>query len=301
MKKDSLRLRKNEMIFFVDYNNTMVDYENEYDMGLRGNLDDRLANPSSTRFYLIKTLREFEEATGIIPKICIVTNARKQNIDGNGYAGIFNDIKNTFFPVGREKELEKYIKYLVYRENDGYFTINPESDGYLGLFDYFEFSEDVKNIRYVEEFKKLETVSRMMSLLDPELSDGKGVSKYILFAGDSIKDDYPMMKFQTPEGVSKVFVRPRKVQKMSTNMMWKFYSATGGTLTSINPKTNRKFLSVDDSNFGSLSERDQKIIQDYAMGGRVFLTQKNSRGFMDGVRELQKIIVSENGNQKGIL
>lgn len=297
MKNDDMRLKPNEIVFFVDYNNTFVDYANEFDSGLRGNWDDRNANPALTRHYLIKTLTEFENATGITPRICIVTNAHIDIIDLNGYPGIFQDVKSTFFGT-EDQTLAKYIKYLVYRENDGFFKINPNGDGYMGLFEYQEFDDSQKMIRFVPEMKKLETVSRMMSLLEPEMESGKMTGKYILFAGDSIKDDYPMMKFNTPQGVSKVFVRPRKVQKMSKNLMWKFSQALGDKTTSVNPKTKRPFAVIDDGNFEMLSESDKKIIENYACGGRVLLTQKNSRGFMDGIRELQKMIVSGGNYQK---
>lgn len=296
MNFEDLRLKENQMIFFVDYNNTLVDYENEFDSCLRGSSDERMSSNATTRFYLLKTLKEFEVATGIAPQICIVTNASRIKIDSNGYEGIFNDIKNTFFVGEKANELKKYIKYLVCKENDCFYQIQSGKD-YNNLFEKIDFSQEQKFIRYAPDFRKYESVSRMLSILDPGLSKGAGVSKYILFAGDSIKDDYPMMKFETPEGVSKVFVRPGKVKKMSENMMWKFYLATGGKMTSVNPRRNRPYEKIDTNNFHMLNVVDQNNIKGYSLGGKVFLTQKNSRGLMDGIRELQKLIVQKNANQ----
>lgn len=294
MANNKFLLNDDEMVFFIDYNNTLVDYENEFDIGYRGSFDGVVQNSVISRVYLLETLQKFEAATGIKPRICIVTNAHRDSIDVNGFPGIFNDVKMTFFNTGKKMTdgFERYIKYLVYRENDGFFTINPGRGELFDLFDFHEFGDEAKSIRLVEDFKKLETVKRMMTILDPEAGTKNGISKHILFAGDSIRDDYPMMRFETEEGISKVFVRPRKVQRMSANMMWKFYTAAGGTLSSIHPKTNKPFSFVDDGNFSLLSETDRRLIEGYAFGGRVFLTQKNSRGLMDGIRSLQEIIVS---------
>ena len=67
-----------------------------------------------------KSLIEFERKTGFTPVVCIVTNASFSTIDSNGYNGICNDLKMTFFNHAKQTQeikdneiqtsCEKYIK-----------------------------------------------------------------------------------------------------------------------------------------------------------------------------------------------
>ena len=128
-------LKDNEIMIFTDFNNTLVDFENEYNY-----LDSRFDEESHLATRVIKNnlsrcLRDFEKETGFTPVICVVTNASAYNIDSNGYTGITQDMRMTFFDHSnqtpeRAKEVydascEKYFRYLLYKENDCFFKINP--------------------------------------------------------------------------------------------------------------------------------------------------------------------------------
>ena len=58
---NEFKLKSNEMMFFLDFNKTIVDYTNEYDMPNRYFEIKGYTNPYHTRTVLAKALVEFEE------------------------------------------------------------------------------------------------------------------------------------------------------------------------------------------------------------------------------------------------
>ena len=296
-------LKDNEIMIFTDFNNTLVDFENEYNY-----LDSRFDEESHLATRVIKNnlsrcLRDFEKETGFTPVICVVTNASAYNIDSNGYTGITQDMRMTFFDHSnqtpeRAKEVydascEKYFRYLLYKENDCFFKINPLAGSIYEMFEVMPFDESAKSIRYVKQFKKKESVDRIMSLVDPD----KTRSKFIIFAGDSISDDYPMKLIETPEGVCKIFIRPGKVQKMKPSVMQEFCLAQGLVFDSVHPRTGKAIKCIDSNNFEFLSEKDKKQLLNYANGDHVLLTNRNSRGFVEGIYQAIDIIKSVKDKQ----
>ncbi len=296
---NSFRLKSNEMMFFIDFNNTLVDYENEYDM-LRPNIDRAgYVNPYRARVRFAKALVDFENATGITPVICIVTNARDGVMDNNGFQGIHNDLFMTFFhdddtEIARRNECKKYFKYLIYRENDHFYKLHTNAQNVSSFYERIDFQEPELCIRYIDQFRKKESVDRMMGVVDPK----KDTSKFILFAGDSIKDDYPMKEICTPEGVSKIYIRPGKVHKMTYSMKREFCEAKGIVFKSINPKNNKKIICMDETSYKLLSQEEQRLIDDYNSGDYVFLTQKNSVGLIEGIYHAAEVISSLNPQEK---
>ena len=90
------RLKENEILIVTDYNNTLVDYEAEFDY--RSELyEDFEGFLRMIKRNISKSLIEFERKTGFTPVVCIVTNASFNTIDSNGYNGICNDLRMTFF------------------------------------------------------------------------------------------------------------------------------------------------------------------------------------------------------------
>lgn len=294
---NEFKLKSDEMMFFLDFNNTLVDYANEYDMP--GMYFDRagFVNPYRTRTILAKTLVEFEEKTGITPVICIVTNARGHVIDNNGYSGIFNDLYRTFFyeedrsKVHPRSDVRRFFKYLLHYENDSFTRIHPTAKTFDGLFEKIPFDSKALDIRYIEQFRKKESVDRIMSVVDPK----KNTSRYILFAGDSIKDDYPMKEIWTPQGVSKVFIRPGRSQKLTYSVMREFCEAKGDTFASINPKNGKKIICTDEYSFGLLTPEEQSKILNYHSGDYVYLTHKNSDGLIEGIARTADLIAGSEG------
>ncbi|MBR7172324.1 MAG: hypothetical protein IKD36_00845 [Clostridia bacterium] len=297
---NEFRLKSDEMMFFLDFNNTLVDYANEYDMP--GFYFDRagFANPYRMRTILAKALVEFEEKTGITPVICIVTNARGNAIDNNGYMGILNDLYRTFFyeeeltKIHPRSDVRRFFKYLMHYENDSFIKINPSSRTFNGLFEEIPFDPKTLDIRYIEQFRKKESVDRLMSVVDPR----KNTSKFILFAGDSIKDDYPMKEIWTPEGISKIFIRPGKSQKLTYSVMREFCEAKGDTFSSINPKNGKKIICTDEHSFALLSPEDQAKILNFHSGDYVYLTRKNTPGLIEGIAMAADLISGANGPQR---
>jgi hypothetical protein len=183
---------------------------------------------------------------------------------------------------------------MIHYENDGFIKINPQATNFSELYTLIPFDDKAMNIRYIEQFRKKESVDRLMSLVDPR----KSTSKYILFAGDSIKDDYPMKEIWTPEGVSKIFIRPGKSQKLTYSVMREFCEAKGDVFLSRNPKNGKKIICTDEFSFGLLSEEEKQKILNYHSGDYVYLTQRNSEGFIDGVNKLADLICEQNGSAK---
>lgn len=289
---NEFRLKSNEMLFFVDFNNTLVDYANEYDMH-DFYFDNRLFyNPYRTRTILAKALIEFEKRTGKTPVICVITNARLASIDNNGYGGICNDLFRTFFydqdnlKINPVYDAKRFFKYLMHYENDGFIKINPQAKTFNELYELIPFDSKTLDIRYIDQFRKKESVDRLLSVVDPR----KNTSEYILFAGDSIKDDYPMKEIWTPEGVSKVFIRPGRSQKLSYSVMREFCDAKGDVFLSRNPKNGKKIICTDERSFMLLSPEEQAMILNFHSGDHVYLTQKNSEGLIEGINKTADLI-----------
>lgn len=297
---NEFRLKSNEMMFFVDFNNTIVDYSNEYDMPNRYFEIKGYSNPYHTRTILAKALVEFEEKTGITPVICVITNARGNVVDINGFEGVLNDLYHTFFyetdrtNVHPRSDVRRFFKYLVHFENDIFIKINPMAKNFADVYEPYLFDEKALQIRYIEQYRKKETVDRMMSVVDPR----KNTAKYILFAGDSIKDDYPMKEIWTPEGVSKIFIRPGKSQKLTYSVMREFCEAKGDVFSSINPKNGKRVICTDEYSFNLLSPEDKAKILNYHSGDYVYLTQKNSYGLIEGIQKAADLISQAEGPQK---
>ena len=297
---NEFRLKSNEMMFFVDFNHTLVDYENEYDMPNIYLDRAGFVNPYHARTVLAKTLVDFEKRTGITPVICVVTNARADTIDNNGYGGIYNDLYRTFFYeedrsyIDPKLDVRRFFRYLMHYENESFTRLHPMAKGFYNVFEIIPFGERALDIRYAEEFRKKESVDRLMSVVDPR----KNTSKYILFAGDSIKDDYPMKEIWTPYGVSKIFIRPGKSQKLTYSVMREFCEAKGDTFSSINPKNGKRVICTDEHSFALLSPEDKAKILNYHSGDYVYLTQRRSSGLIDGIKMAADLIAGANPPEK---
>lgn len=301
-------LKDNEIMIFTDFNNTLVDFENEYN-SIIGMYNEKLNQSTmSVKSHLTRCLREFEQKTGLKPVICVVTNASLFSIDGNDAPGIHQDLHMTFFnhtDLSEEKaremydySCEKYFKYLLYKENDCFFEINPLGNSLDDMFVPHMFDESALKIKYAPNFKKRESVERMMTLIDPE----KLRTKFCIFAGDSIKDDYPMKLAETAEGVCKIFIRPGKVQKMKKSLMHEFCVAKGIEFLSVHPKTGKVIKCFDEDSVKWLSADEKNMLDNFDDGDHVILTGKNSRGLIEGLYQSIDIINSvknANANTNG--
>lgn len=297
---NDFKLKSNEMMFFLDFNKTLVDYTNEYDYSKLYIDSMDYENPYSIRDIITKALVEFEKETGITPVVCVVTNARYNVIDNNGYEGICNDLYETFFHEDRKMkssskmDCRRFFKYLMHYENDFFIRLNPTALNYRDVFEIIPFNQTALDIRYIDKFKKKESVDRMMSVIDPK----KQASKFILFAGDSIVDDYPMKEIWTPEGVSKIFIRPSRSKKLTYSVMREFCEAKGDTFSSVNPKNGKKIICSDPVSFALLSPEDQAKILNYDSGDYVYLTTKDTRGLADGISMAADLIKGQTANEK---
>lgn len=292
MKK---KLKENEILIFADFNNTLVDYATEFDYRSERYYDFdgylRMIKRS-----LSKCLVDFERETGLTPVICIITNASLNTIDGNGYNGICYDVKMTFFNhKGMTKEVieheannscEKYIRYIMHKENDGYLEINPRGEDVEDMFIPHLFSNEAMQISRREV--KRETVERFVH------DYGKIQNNFVIFAGDSIQDDYPMKYAVSQDGISKIFIRPGKVTKMKPSVKQQFCLAKGIKFDCINPKNNKKIKIIDDLTIKFLTPEQQKQLFEYDDGDTILLTNQNSRGFIEGINECAKIIKNAN-------
>ncbi len=287
------KLKENEILIVTDYNNTFVDYATEFDF--RSELyEDFEGFLRRQKNGITKSLAEFERRTGLTPVICIVTNASITNIDSNGYRGICNDLKMTFFNHSRQSRetathemsnsCEKYIKYVVHKENDGYFEVNPLGTSMEDTFIPRMFSDEAMKIR--RNAVKRESVERLIHELGPIKS------KAVIFAGDSITDDYPMKYAVTDHGVSKIFIRPGKSRKMRPSVMQQFCEAKGIVFNAINPKNNKKIRVIDETTMKFLSDEQRTQLLDYSDGDHILLTNENSRGFAEGIIQSIEIINS---------
>ena len=293
-------LKENEMMFFLDFNKTLVEYTNEYDYSMLYFNQMDFSNPYNTRTIVSKALIEFEQQTGITPVVCVVTNASFNMIDNNGYPGICNDLYETFFHEKMGSRIDskfdgrRFFKYLMHYENDFFIKLNPIALNYNDVFEFVPFDSQSLDIKYIEQFKKKESVDRMMSLVDPK----KNTSKFILFAGDSIKDDYPMKEISTPEGVSKIFIRPSRSKKLTYSVMREFCEAKGDTFSSVNPKNGKKVICTDPVSFALLTKEDQSKILNYDSGDYVYLTTQNTNGLVEGIKLAADLIENQASKEK---
>ena len=294
-------LKDNQILMFIDFNNTLVDYENEYnDFTPRGMDEAIYSRPFTIRKRVIDCLRYFEKQTGLTPVVCVVTNAKADALDINGSPGIFEDFKMTFFPPEQllnnslSQACAKYLKYITYAMNDYYFKVNPEK--YTNnMFEKVYFDDKILTIRYAPDFKKKEMVDRMLTTLDPT----KSTSKYIIFAGDSIKDDYPMKEVETPEGVCKIFIRPFRAKKTaSPHVKLQFAKAKGEIFTMKNQQNGKIIKHLDYNNIQFLPIDEQLKLDNYSSGDIIYLTQKNSRGLTDGLYKAADFIASNLQNKE---
>ena len=67
---NEFRLKDNEMMFFLDFNKTLVEYTNEYDYSMLYFDQMDFSNPYSTRTMIAKSLIEFERQ-----RIAIISEA----------------------------------------------------------------------------------------------------------------------------------------------------------------------------------------------------------------------------------
>lgn len=278
------KLKDNEILIFTDFNNTLVDYANEFDF--RSEIyEDFDGFIRSIKNGVTKALNEFEAQTGLTPVVCIVTNASLGIVDNNGYNGVCYDLKMTFFnhrtqtknaiDFEMEHSCERFIKYVIHKENDGYLEINPYGVTMDDTFIKHRFNENALNINH--KSVKRESVERMITEL------GATKSKYVIFAGDSIMDDYPMKYAVTKEGVHKIFIRPGKVTKMKPSVKQQFCAAKGIEFECVNPKNNKKIKILDDSSIKFLTESQRAQLENYDDGDTIILTSPNSRGFVEGI------------------
>ncbi len=296
-----IKLKPNEILIFTDFNNTLVDYENEYNNTVMNIYDEGgfIAPHRTIKHNITRALNTFEQKTGLTPVLCLVTNASSSNVDSNGYPGILQDLRMTFFDHSNyspetaksvyESSCERFFKYLVYKENDVYYEINPLADLLDTMFVQKIFESDALAKRYIPQFRKKESVERLLSLYDESSLE----DRFVIFAGDSIKDDYPMKLAKTSDSVGKIYIRPGKTTKMKPAIMREFCEAKGYEFSSVHPKTGKKMKIFDDSTVKYLSDEEKAILANYSDGDYVLLTNKNSRGFVEGI--LQSIDIINSG------
>lgn len=293
------KLKDNEILIITDYNNTLVDYASEFDY--RSELyEDFEGFLKMIKRNISKALVEFETKTGFTPVVCIVTNASFFNIDSNGYNGICNDLKMTFFNHRMQTEerkhneiqstCEKYIRYVVHKENDGYLEINPYGSTMEDSFIARNFSDEAMQIQRRE--KKRESVERLVCDLGPIKNN------VVIFAGDSIADDYPMKYGVTGHGVSKIFIRPGKTKKMKYSVMQQFCEAKGIKFEAHNPKNKKKIRCIDENTIDFLTDEQKSKLLEYSDGDYILLTSENSRGFVEGIYKSIDIVNSLNSANK---
>lgn len=291
------KLKDNEILIITDYNNTLVDYATEFDY--RSELfEDFEGFLRRQKNGISRSLAEFERRTGLTPVVCIITNASLLTVDGNGYNGICNDLKMTFFNHSRQSKetamhefqnsCEKYIKYVIHKENDGFFEINPLGSSMEESFIPVMFSDEAMKIN--RSAVKRESVERLLCDIGPIKS------KAVIFAGDSIADDYPMKYGVTDHGVSKIFIRPGKVRKMKIPTMQQFCEAKGIKFDVVNPKNQKKIKVIDETTLKFLSDEQREQLLDFSDGDHIILTNENSRGFAEGIIQSIDIINSLNGD-----
>ena len=298
MKK---HIKENEILIFTDFNNTFVDFFAEYDYNIQF-YEDFEEYLSNFKLNLTKCLRQFERETGFTPVICIVTNASMDSVDNNGFKGICYDLMMSLFDHtsfvkaqikhSAENTCEKYIKFILHKENEGYFEINPYASGMTEMFIPHTFTEEAMKIK--RDAKKRESVERFIYDFGPIKNN------FVIFAGDTILNDYPMKYAVSAEGINRIFIRPGKVKNIKPSLMQQFCLAKGIKFDIINPKNNKKVKVLDDTNLHLLSDEERNQLFNYHDGDTVLLTSPNSRGFIEGIYQSIDIIkeYSAHGKEK---
>ena len=308
------KLKEKEIMIFVDFNKTLVDFENEYNnLSLNPDFEEFARQGAFVKSNLSKCLNTFEEKTGLTPVLCIVTNASSRIIDANNFAGIAHDVHMTFFDHTHhsaeqakriyDRTCERYFRYLIYNgnkqdgtrgENDFFFKINPLATSAHDMFVPYEFSEKLKQIKFIPQFRKKESVERMLGILDPN----RDRVPIAIYAGDSIKDDYPMKLAQTHQGTCKYFIRPGRAKIMKPSLMYEFCQAKGVEINATHPRTGKKIKCFDEQTIKFLNETDRKLLENYSDGDMIYLTSENSRGLIEGIyKAMDDIIGSQKSKQ----
>lgn len=295
MNNNDFQIKDNEMLFFVDYNKTLVNYS---DIGMREHsmFYDyyNSSKPLTSMRYLTKSLVEFEKQTGLTPVISIVSNASFNLKEKDGSIMLLSDFYNLFVKhndASNPNSCLRFFKYIALKENNGFFRIIPNQPTFEQSFEWVEFSDAEKQIRYSENFRKRETVERLMKVIDPAKK-----SKNIFFAGDDIKDDYPMKLVKTEEGVCKIFIRPGWSRRLTYSKMRQFAEAKGHEFTSTNWR-NQRLRCLDNYTIKYLNEADKKALENYNDGDHVVLTQSNSDGLVEGIRKAAEIVTTAKTNE----
>lgn len=289
------KIKENEILIFADFNNTLVDYATEFDYRSE-RFSDFDAYLRMIKQSISRSLVNFEKETGFTPVICIVTNASLNLVDGNGYNGICYDVMMTFFnhknmndkmiDYENNNTCEKYIRYVIHKENNGYFEINPRGSDVVQMFIPHLFSDETMQIKHNQV--KRESVERFI------YEYGTNENKFVIFAGDSIQDDYPMKYAVTKEGINKIFIRPGKVTKIKPSVMQQFCLAKGIEFKCFNPNNNKAIRVIDDYSLRFLSPEQKKQLFEYDDGDTILLTSQNSRGFIEGIYKCAEIIKNSN-------
>ncbi len=296
MEENNFQIKENQMLFFVDYNKTLVNYN---DIGMRAHSmfydNYNSSKPLVSMRYLTKSLVDFEKLTGFTPVICVVSNASFNLKEKDGSILLLHDFFFFFFlnkDVNNEASCLRFFKYIVLRENDGFFKIIPNKKSFEESFEWVEFSEQNKAIKMNEQFRKCESVQRLLNVFDPNK-----ISKNIFFAGDDIKDDYPMKLVKTNNGVCKIFVRPGRSRKLTYSKMREFCEAKGYEFSSTN-QNNQKLRCFDNFTFKYINDKDKNALFNFNDGDHVVLTQANSDGLVEGIKKATEIILNSGVCQK---
>ncbi len=296
------KLKENEALFVIDYNKTFVEYSQDFDNDSRFYVDFE-AHLRLIKRKLSIALEAFKKKTGLTPVICIVTNASINAKDSSGeHHGILNDLMMTFFNHANmskemarqetENSCEKYIRYIVHKENDEYIKVNPYGEDRESMFTGHSFSENALKIKH--HAKKRESAERLICDIGPVKS------KAVIFAGDTIADDYPMKYAVTQHGVSRIFVATGKTKgkdkghakKVKYSVMQQFCEAKGIKFDIINPKNNKRIKVIDENTVKFLTEEQIQTLYSYDDGDMVLLTGDGSDGFIEGVGKSADIIKS---------
>lgn len=293
--KNEFQIKEDEILFFVDYNKTLVNYDS-LDVNLVTMFYDAYSHskPLVSMLYLTKSLNEFKQKTGLTPVIVVVSNASLELKDYDDSIRILSDFFNIFIrnKGGNENcNCSQYFKYIICKENDGFFKINQGSKTFYDAYTWIPFGEEELKIKKSESFKKLESVERLMRLLD-----AKKLSRNLFFAGNDIKDDYPMKLVQTDEGVCKIFVRPGRSRRLTYSKQKEFCEAKGHVFSSRTPK-HEKIKCLDNFTVSYLNEIDRNAIENFDDGDHVILTQENSNGLIEGIRKAADIIANSKQKQ----
>ena len=291
---------KNVIPFFLDFNFTLVDYGNEVGMGQVGDKDDDLHIMKSR---LSHALKKFEQETGYTPEVYIVTNASRTKVDKNGYVGVCYDIMKTFFDHERQteaeaeteikKSCEKYIKGVVYHENDGYYSIDPKGKSMEEMFVFQEFSDKAMQIHYDKPVDpkpikgkkplegpeiKRESVARLIADKEYLIEEG-----FIVCAGDSVEWDFPMANALPEKGLNRIYINTNGLDFKKASVKYLLCEARGEFIHLVNPK-NGKPQGVDDQSLNAFGSReDHKKIENFAGDCKVYFKHKGSFGLQAGI------------------